>query len=115
MEYHQAIQNHAGQTVAVINQYLPALKVGNVTATDLQAQLVAFDGLAQTRDDELVDYDQAANVENVGFLGIHSLCLSLPLSAKGEGDDMEVLWHEHAPTHRTRPKQHQPSTMKQSV
>ena len=66
MEYYQDIQNRAGQTVAVINQYIPTLKVGTVDAAGLLAQSQALDGLAQTRDNALSDFDGANNAENQG-------------------------------------------------
>lgn len=84
MEYHQVIQNRAGQTVAVIDQYIPGLKVGNETSATLLTKSQALDGLAQTRDDALTDFDGAANAENTGFLIIRGLALSLPKSAEGE-------------------------------
>ena len=51
MEYYQAYQNRAAQTAAVINKYIPALKIGGVDAAGLLAQSEALDGLAQLRDD----------------------------------------------------------------
>ena len=91
MEYYQAIQNRTGQTVAVILQYLPLLKVGAVDATALLAQADALGGLAQARDNALTDYDAAVNAENQGFLLIQGLDLSLPLSAEGELDDTVLV------------------------
>ncbi|NBR85921.1 MAG: hypothetical protein EBT61_10490 [Verrucomicrobia bacterium] len=87
MEYYQAIQNRTGQTVAVITQYLPGLKVGAVDAPALLAQANALGGLAQTRDNALTDYDAAVNAENQGFLTIQGLDLALPQAAEGELDD----------------------------
>jgi len=87
MEFYQTIQNRTGQTVAVINQHIPTLKVGTVDATGLLAQADALSGLAQTRDNELTNYDAAHNAENQGFLAIQRLCLSLPQAAEGELDD----------------------------
>lgn len=87
MEYYQAIQNRTGQTVAVINQYLPTLKVGAVDAAGLLALADALNGKAQTRDDALADLDAAVNTENQGFLTIQRLTLSLPQAAEGELDD----------------------------
>lgn len=87
MEYYQAIQNRAGETVAVINEAIPTLTVGSVTAASLLAQANALDGLAQDRDNDLASFDAANNVENLGFLAIQSLDLSLPLSAEGDLDD----------------------------
>jgi ribosomal protein S6E (S10) len=84
MEYHQGIQNRAGQTVAVINQVIPSLTVGTTSSAGLLAQSLALDGLAQTRDDALAAYDQANNAENQGFLAIRALTLSLPQTAEGD-------------------------------
>ena len=67
MEYYQAIQNRTGQTVAVIAQYIPTLKVGAVDSAALLAQADALGGLAQTRDNALTDYDAAVNAENQGL------------------------------------------------
>lgn len=87
MEFHQAIQNRAGQTVAVINQYLPTLKVGTVDAAGLLSLLQALEALAQTRDNELANFDAAVNAENQGFLTLQRLDLTLPQAAEGELDD----------------------------
>ena len=54
MEYHQAIQNRAAETAAVITKHLPALAVGGVTSAGLLAASSGLDALAQTRDDALV-------------------------------------------------------------
>lgn len=90
MEYYQAIQNRTGQTVAVINQYVPTLKVNAVDAAGLLAQADALNPLAQTRDNALTDSDAAVNAENQGFLTIQRLSLALPQSAEGELDDTVV-------------------------
>ncbi|MEO7933440.1 MAG: hypothetical protein ABIT76_09815 [Chthoniobacterales bacterium] len=87
MEYYQAYQTRATQTVAVINQYISTLTVGGFTVTDLSNQSTALDALAQTRDNALADYDLANNAENQGFLLISGLTLSLPQSAEGELSD----------------------------
>lgn len=87
MEYYQSIQNRAAETVAVINQNLPALTVGGVTAASLKADSLALGDLAQNRDDALASYDEANNAENQGFLGIQSLTFSLPKAAEGDLDD----------------------------
>ena len=87
MEYYQAIQNRTGQTVAVINQYVPTMKVGAVDAAGLLALADGLNPLAQARDNALTDYDAAVNAENQGFLTIQRLSLSLPQSAEGELDD----------------------------
>ena len=87
MENYQVIQNRTGQTVAVINENIPTLTVGTVTATSLTTQANALDLMAQTRDNALADFDQANNAENQGFLTIQRLTLSLPQAAEGELDD----------------------------
>ncbi len=90
MEYYQIIQTRAGQTAAVINQVIPALTLGGVTAAQLLTQSQALNGLAQTRDNALADYDLANNAENQGFLTISGLSLSLPKSAEGDLDDADA-------------------------
>ena len=87
MEYYQDIQNRAAQTAAVINKYLPTLKIAGVDAAGLITQSKALDGLAQLRDDALASSDAAVNAENLGYLLIQNLDLSLPQSAEGELDD----------------------------
>ena len=87
MEYYQANQTRAAQTAAVINQAIPALAIGGVTAAELLTKSQALNGLAQTRDNALADYDVANNAENQGFLTISALSLSLPKSAEGDLDD----------------------------
>ena len=90
MEYYQAIQNRTGQTVAVVLQYLPLMKVGAVDAPALLAQADALNGLAQSRDNELTNYDAANNAENQGFLAIQRMDLSLPQAAESELDDTKL-------------------------
>lgn len=87
MEYYQAIQARAAQTVAVITETIPALAIGGVTAADLLLRSQALNDLAQTRDNALADYDVANNAENQGFLTISSLSLRLPKAAEGDLDD----------------------------
>jgi hypothetical protein len=87
MEFYQVYQNRAVQTAAVINKFIPALKVNGVDATGLLAQSNALDGLAQTRDDTLTTSDAAVNAESLGQIAIHDLVLSLPHVAEGELDD----------------------------
>jgi len=87
MEYYQAIQNRAGQTVAVINEHIPALTVGTTTAASLLDQSDALNELAQERDNALVAFDAASNLENQGFLTIAALSLALPRAAEGDLDD----------------------------
>jgi len=86
MEFYQQIQNRTGQTVAVINQVMPSITVGTTSSAGLLAQSIGLDGLAQTRNNALTDYDQANNIEYQGFLAIRALTLSLPQSAVGELD-----------------------------
>lgn len=86
MEYFQHIQNRTGQTVAVMNQYLPGMTVGNFKAGDFLTQSDALNGKAQARDDALDDYDQAVNAEHAGYLVIRRLSLSLPRMAEGDLD-----------------------------
>ena len=90
MEYYQTIQNRTGQTVAVILQHIPGLKVGGVDANALLALADALGGLAQTRDNALADFDTAINAENQGCLAIQGMTLSLPQAAEGELDDTVI-------------------------
>ena len=86
MEYYQATQNRAGETVAVINQHVSTLKVGSVGAADLLTQSQALDGLAQARDNALAAFDAAVNAEQQGFVLIRLLTLALPRAAEGDLD-----------------------------
>lgn len=90
MEYYQSIQTRAGQTAAVINQVIPTLTLGGVTPAQLLTQSQALNGLAQTRDNALADYDVANNAENQGFLTVSALSLALPKSAEGDLDDADA-------------------------
>jgi len=86
MEFYQTYQNRAAQTAAVINKYIPALKVGNVDVAGLLAQSHALDGLAQSRDDALAAAVGVANAERQGQDTIRYLVLQLPRVATGELD-----------------------------
>ncbi len=109
MEFYQAIQTRTAQTVAVINQYLPTLKIGTATAADMVTQSDALDGLAQTRDNALADFDAANNAENQGYLLIRALDLTLPAAAQGDLSDsidaesalLDLLSPAYAVTPRT--------------
>lgn len=109
MESYQVVQNRAGQTIAVVNENVPTLTVGGIDAATLLSRSEALSGLAQTRDDALAAYDEANNAENLGYLRIRSLALSLPASAEGELDDavaaesalLELLEPVYAITPRT--------------
>ncbi len=87
MEYYQANQNRAGQTVAVLNQFFPTLKLSGVDAAGLLALADALNPLAQSRDNALTNFDAAVNAEFQGFLSIQRLAISLPQAAEGELDD----------------------------
>jgi hypothetical protein len=87
MEYYQDIQNRTGQTVAVVNEYLPTLVISGTDAGGLTAASAGLDTLAQSRDDELAHFDLANNAENQGFLALRRLVLGLPQSAAAELDD----------------------------
>ncbi len=87
MEYHQAIQNRAGQTVAVTNKYVPTLIVSGVNSAGLLAQSQALDPLAQKRDNASAAAIAAANAENLGYAAIRALTVSLPHAAEGELSD----------------------------
>jgi hypothetical protein len=84
MELYQSVQNRAMQTIAVINQHIPTLTVGGITAAALTSLANNLDATAAARDSALTDYDQAVNAENLGFLLIRRLTLALPQAAKGE-------------------------------
>jgi hypothetical protein len=68
MEYCQTIQNRTAQTAAVINQWLPTLSLGGVTA-------------------ELLGRSAADNAGNRGLLALQALTIALPKVAEGEIDD----------------------------
>jgi hypothetical protein len=87
MEYYQTIQNRTAQTAAVINQWLPTLSLGGVTAAELLGQSAALAALAQARDDALAAFDAADNAENRAFLALQALTIALPKVAEGELDD----------------------------
>jgi hypothetical protein len=87
MEFHQAIQNRAGQTVAVTNKYVPTLTVSGVTSAGLLAQSQALDPLAQKRDNAQAAAGAAANAEHLGYAAIRALDFSLPPAAEGELSD----------------------------
>jgi hypothetical protein len=87
MEYYQVFQNRAVQTAAVVNKFIPTLKIGAVDSAGLLTQSNALDGLAQTRDDKVTASDAAINAEAMGQNAIHDLVLSLPHVAEGELDD----------------------------
>ena len=87
MEYYQSYQNRASQTAAVINKFIPTLKISALDAAGLLAQAKALDGLAQLRDDAIAGADAAVNAENLGLTQIQNLVLGLPQSAEGELDD----------------------------
>ncbi len=65
MEFHQAVQNRAIRTAAVIRQFLPTPSVGNVTVESLFGLSQTLDELAQRRDDALADFDAAGNAEGL--------------------------------------------------
>ncbi len=69
MEYYQTIQNRTAQTAAVINQWLPTLSLGGVTAA------------------ELLGRSAADNAGNRGRLALPALTIALPKVAEGELDD----------------------------
>ena len=87
MEYYQAIQNRAAQTAAVIRQYVPTLRVGEITATQLLTQAQELGLLAQQRDDALAAFDTANSAENHSFVALRQLGIALPKAAQGELDD----------------------------
>jgi len=68
MEYCQMIQNRTAQTAAVINQWLPTLSLGGVTA-------------------ELLGRSAADNAEHRRLLALPALTIALPKVAEGELDD----------------------------
>lgn len=87
MELYQFCQNRANQTIAVINQHIPGLTVGGLTAATLSSLCANLDGLAQTRETKVADEDAARNAENLAFRALRTLVLSLPAAADAELDD----------------------------
>lgn len=87
MELYQTIQNRAMQTIAVIGVHMPGLIVGGIHVSTYQSATNNIDATAQTRDTALVVFDAAVNAENLGFLGLRRLTLSLPQAAAAELDD----------------------------
>ncbi len=87
MEFYQTVAKRSAQTVAVVNQYVPTLKVAGVDAAGLQTQGTALAGLAQLRDDAVATADGAVNAEQLGFSQIHDLVVGLPKDAEGELSD----------------------------
>ena len=84
MEFHQAVQNRAIRTAAVIRQFLPTPSVGNVTVESLFGLSQTLDELAQRRDDALADFDAAGNAENQGFVALRALTLQKAAQASLE-------------------------------
>ena len=87
MEYYQAIQNRAAQTAAVVKQHLPALSVGDVTASQLLALSQQLNALAQQRDDALVAFDTANSELHRALTPLRQLVLALPRVIQGELSD----------------------------
>ena len=85
MEFHQAVQNRAIRTAAVIRQFLPTPSVGNVTVESLFGLSQTLDELAQRRDDALADFDAAGNAENQGFVALRALTLPKAAQANFKG------------------------------
>lgn len=87
MAYYQMIQNRAAQTVAVINQHVATLSIGDVTPAQLQARAQMLGTRALERDHALAAFDAANNAENRAFVALRKLLLALPRMAQGELDD----------------------------
>ena len=87
MEYYQAIQNRAAQTAAVVNQHVPGLSVGDVTANQLLTLSQQLNTLAQQRNDALVAYDGANTEMHRSFTTLRQLVLALPKVVQGELSD----------------------------
>ena len=87
MEYFQAIQNRAAQTAAVVNQYVPELSVGDITASQLLTLSQQLNTLAQQRNDALVAYDAANTEVQRGFTALRQFVLALPKVVQGELND----------------------------
>ena len=91
MEFYQTAQNRAMQTIAVINEHVPALKVGNTTASGLATLSNGLDATALTRDTTLAAYDGAANQEALNLISLRKLVMALPKVADGElADEIEA-------------------------
>jgi hypothetical protein len=87
MERHQAIQNRAAQTAAVIKQYDPLMKIGAVNVSGLLASSHQLGVLAQARDDALAAFVAADNIKNQGFLALVALTKTLPRMAQADLDE----------------------------
>ena len=87
MEYYQHIQNRSQQTVAVINTYVPNLKVGLIGSAELSTQSTGLDNDATVRDQRLTVSDAAVNAEAAGFALIVKMDLALAAAASAELDE----------------------------
>lgn len=84
METYQTVQNRGMQTIAVINQHIPSLSVGGITASAFASPVNNLTATAGARDAELVNYDQAVNAEHLAYLSIRTMVLALAQSAKND-------------------------------
>lgn len=84
MEFYQTVQNRAMETIAVVTTHLPSLVVAGISVGAYQSLTNNLDGTASARDVDLAAYDAAVNAENLGFLLVRGLSLSLPEAAESE-------------------------------
>ena len=87
MEFYQQCQSRGEQTIAVINLHLPGLTISNIGTGSLQSLCLNLEGLALTRDSKVTDMDEAANAENLAFIALKRLTITLPAAAEAELDE----------------------------
>ena len=105
MEFYQLVQNRTNETIPVITTYDPTLTIEKKGVAELAADAKALDGLADVRDQEIFDFDQAVRAEFAGYLGIRLLGVKVPALIEaflGDGDPLlESLSDVYAVTPRT--------------
>jgi hypothetical protein len=72
------------QTIAVINEHIPSLSVGGITAAAFASPVNNLSNTALVRDQALTNYDQAVNAEHLAFLAIRTMVLALAQAAKSD-------------------------------
>lgn len=87
MEAYQVVQSRGRETIAVINEQIPGLSMGGITAGSFASPVENLTATAGVRDLALVDFDAAVNAENLGFLNIRTMVLALAGSAKADLDE----------------------------
>ena len=87
MEAYQVVQSRGRETIAVINEQIPGLSMGGITAGSFGSAVENLTATAGVRDLALVNFDSAVNAENLGFLNIRTMDLALAQSAKADLDE----------------------------